>query len=205
MSNLIYSPYINAENTYHSKKMPITAFITLSAAMVAGTGGGFAANNICPQSTFGAKPFIRFVDSGRSPRGEISSHIALITRVRAAFGMNYTQLAYTLNVSRQTVYDWIKGSQPRAEALTRLWNMEALGLNLQEVSAPRKRSLLLRPVIEDKNLLTLLREDGDAASAIQSLLGNSLMDNSDPKSTAAPSRLKKVRRVSIEDVSRVFS
>jgi hypothetical protein len=207
MRDLIYSPYMNFETVHQSKKMPITAFITLSAAMVAGTGGILVTSNASLQNAFGAQPFIRGVDwERRRSEEEKYAHTDLISKVRAAFGMNYTQLAYTLNVSRQAVHDWVKGSQPRTEVLTRLWHMEALGRSLDGLSAPRKRSLLLRPIMEGKNLLTLLREDADVRSSIQTLLENSLMIESiSCNANPGQTRLKKVRRVSIEDISRVLS
>jgi hypothetical protein len=202
MGNLIYSPYIGREVALQSKKTPITAFITLSAAMVAGTGGVLSTSGSPAHNSFGARPIIRVADwERRRLREESSSHIALITRVRAAFGMNYTQLAYSLNVSRQTVHDWMNGSQPRADVLARLWHLESLGRDLQEISAPRKRSLLVRPVTDGKDILTIMRANGDVALGIQTLLGNSLTI----QANAVPSRLKKVRRISIEDVSRVLS
>jgi DNA-binding transcriptional regulator YiaG len=202
----IYSPYLYREPS-QPKRMPITAFITLSAAMVAGTGGMLAANNVPSQSSFGAKPFIQILDwERRRLEEEKATHIDLITRVRAAFGMNYTQLAYSLNVSRQAVYDWVNGSQPRADVLTRLWHLESLGRNLHGISAPRKRSLLLRPAIENKNLLTLIREDGNVTQGIHNLLGTArTTDTIDIQASSAPTRRKKVRRISIEDISRVLS
>jgi hypothetical protein len=162
-------------------------------------------SNASLRNAFDARPFIQ-VGERRRLEERNYVHIDLISRVRGTFGMNYTQLAYALSVSRQAVYDWIKGSQPRAEVLARLWHMEVLGRNLEGLSAPRKRSLLLRPVVEGKNLLTLLREDGNAEAAIQALLGSSLTaDSISIYASAESTRLRKVRRVSIEDVSRVLS
>jgi DNA-binding transcriptional regulator YiaG len=203
MSQLIYSPYIELESKYQPKKIPFTTVVTLSAAMVVGTGGILVTNNSSLQNSLNAKPFIQVADRGRRRLEQEGTIAELITKIRAAFGMSYAQLAYSLNVSRQTLYGWTHGTQPRAEALTRLWHMELVSTQMHKLSAPRKRALLLRPVVDGKNLLTLFREEGDVKAGIQSLLGTPNLESRE--AITAQVRTKRVRRFSVEDVSRVQS
>ncbi|WP_371180230.1 helix-turn-helix domain-containing protein [Thioalkalivibrio sp. AKL17] len=81
----------------------------------------------------------------------------VLAALRESLGLSITGLARAFDVSRPTVYAWIKGeTEPRSELWPRLQEMEQLASRAQRYSLSRPARLVRRPVLDGTSLLERL-------------------------------------------------
>ena len=145
----------------------IATFATLSAALIAGTGGCFVPSSMPLYAAMTAKPIILVVGREESslPATRITT-TQLVLNVRESFGLNFSQLAKVFGVARQTVYDWLQGAEPREQVLRRLWELDKLSSRVRALPIARRSSLLTRSILDGRTLLTLLEQNQDVEKGV---------------------------------------
>jgi DNA-binding transcriptional regulator YiaG len=93
-----------------------------------------------------------------------------IEQIRNVLSPAISDLAKSFNVSRQTIYNWMKGEQPTPEHTARLRDFALVADIFAEAGVPVNSVLLKRKVIKDKNLFEIIHEGGSAQYAAQLLL-----------------------------------
>lgn len=78
--------------------------------------------------------------------------------VKKTLQPSMSELASIFQVSRQSIYDWQKGSQPSEENLRRLGYVANVASAIGAVDLPRSGSLLKVTVVDGRTLLEIARE-----------------------------------------------
>lgn len=82
----------------------------------------------------------------------------VLAGLRESLGLSITDLARVFDVSRPTIYAWMKGeTEPRPELWPRLREMEQLASRAQRYSLSRAARLVRRPVLDGTSLLERLQ------------------------------------------------
>ncbi|WP_019625760.1 helix-turn-helix transcriptional regulator [Thioalkalivibrio sp. ALJT] len=82
----------------------------------------------------------------------------VLAALRESLGLSITDLARVFDVSRPTIYAWMKGeTEPRAELWPRLREMEQLASLAQQYSLSRPARLVRRPALDGTSLLERLQ------------------------------------------------
>lgn len=138
----------------------ITAFSSSGYAMP-GTGGDADAHYLIHKGNWVHDEAIEC----RAHQGEtdaIANEVPdaprLLATLRESLGLSITDLARVFDVSRPTIYAWMKGeTEPRSELWPRLREMEQLASRAQQYSLSRPARLVRRPVLDGTSLLGRLQ------------------------------------------------
>lgn len=79
--------------------------------------------------------------------------------IASAFGLNTSQMAEVLGVTRKTIYDWEAGATPRREKLDRIFRLRRVALDWQRSGFHAPGSSLHEAVVGGKSLWELLCAD----------------------------------------------
>lgn len=145
----------------------------VAATLLMGVGVGTGAYLNTPpsaQQTLSAATFFSassnpIVDDAvaRTPAEDIS-------HVRDVLSLSISNLASMLGVSRQAVYNWLKGEQPIPEHSAKLQDLAQVADLLLEFGSPISGALLKRKVIGGKTLFETISEGGSAHDSAQILV-----------------------------------
>ena len=152
------------------KTKSVTNYV-LAATMIVGIGTGVFLDDLdlCRQSRLKeaiAKPLTYYTSDkiySRSPAEDIQRTLDVLSP-------SVSDLAASFDVSRQTIYNWLRGEQPKNEHSSRLQDLAFAADIIAEAGIPVNGRLLKRRVIEGKNLFELLREGGSAQNAARLLV-----------------------------------
>ena len=121
-----------------------------------------------------------------------------IAQIRKVFSPAVSDLAKSLNVSRQTVYNWSNGEQPTPEHTARLKDLALVADLFAESGVPVSSVILKRKVIKGKNLFEIIREGGAAGDAAHLLLQIARSETSQRERLAARFAGRKVSQPSAD-------
>lgn len=93
-----------------------------------------------------------------------------LERIREVLSPVVSDLANTFGVSRQAVYNWLNGEQPKSEHIAKLRDFAQAADIVAEAGIPITGALLKRKVIEGKNLFEVAHDGGSARNAAQLLV-----------------------------------
>lgn len=93
-----------------------------------------------------------------------------LERIRKIFSPAISDLARALNVSRQTVYNWLNGEQPKPGHLTKLRDFAQAADAVAEAGISVTGALLKRKVIDNKNLFEVGQSGGSVRDTVQLLI-----------------------------------
>ena len=187
------------------RNVGITAFASLTAALIAGTGGAYASSNLSLYPAAAVRPIIIVVDHDRrrpSQQRYVSKSQVLL-KLRESFGLNLSQLARVFGVTRQTVYDWLQGAEPRASVAAKFWRLSEVAKQMDALGIARPSSVLCKPLEGQRTLLELLESDGPLEEAIAGL--PAFLSREATATHAWRSRNNGKRRHDPESSSRVIS
>ena len=143
-------------------------FMPLCAALIAGTGGAYAASNVQIADGFAANAMVTILEP-RENRDTTPTFSVQITRIRDVFGLTMSDLASILGVSRPTAYAWVNGSEPRAEYIDKLWMLSSWADDFEQLGISRITSYLRRPLVKGQSLLDLLASGEQLQQAVVEL------------------------------------
>jgi transcriptional regulator with XRE-family HTH domain len=93
-----------------------------------------------------------------------------LERVREIFSPAISDLGRALGVSRQAVYNWVNGEQPKPEHLAKLRELAQAADAVVEAGIPVTGALLKRKVVDGKNLFEIGQSGGSVRDAVQLLI-----------------------------------
>lgn len=149
----------------------LTAAAFLAGLVGAGTGGEWSA----VESKYGyAVPGLEFISSGRveSNRGEGYSSAVRESFEAIIVGLQTSSanLARVLDVSRTTVYNWMKGvSFPSREVRQRLTQLEKAAVKLSAAGIPAKSALAL-PIHQEMSFWDAFAANGDVEKMVERII-----------------------------------
>jgi DNA-binding LacI/PurR family transcriptional regulator len=118
------------------------------------------------------------------------------------FGLNMTELAQILGVSRPTVYSWINGSDPKELGAKSLISKLSGYVETLRAGGITKSDVLARqPVSEGRSLIDLLKSGKDVTAVVASIkaTATNMVGVSRIKRDFGPAT--KVRRVRADEIS----
>jgi hypothetical protein len=164
--------------------LPLAATAFVGLMMLAGTGGVLSSQPI-PSSIAGRAFFtgatcqIRYVPQRQrgssDDEDDAPSAVTLVlTGLQEQFAFNISELSAVLQVSRPTVYSWIRGDvEPRGGSLQRIDLLNTLVKQWNAISSRSIASVLKGRPIERSKVMVLLADDKvlapDAIRVIQSI------------------------------------
>lgn len=93
-----------------------------------------------------------------------------IDQIRGVLSPAVSDLAKSFGVSRQTIYNWLNGEQPKPEHTIRLREFALAADLFAESGIPVNSATLKRKIIKGKNLFEIVSEGGSARDAAQILI-----------------------------------
>jgi transcriptional regulator with XRE-family HTH domain len=136
--------------------------------LLAGTGGVITAHStevlhrwIHNPRIHIERPALKTIDM-RSP----AEHVA---NIRDIFTINMSDLASILGVTRPTVYAWLEGQEPKAEAVIRIQQLSHTADQIKQANIVRLDKLVHRPIINGRSLLDMLKADENPSEALAKL------------------------------------
>lgn len=93
-----------------------------------------------------------------------------LTRIREILKPAVSDLATLFGVSRQTIYNWQAGEQPKPEYIAKLDDLAKAADIIASEGLANPSLLLKRKISQGKNLMDIVREGGSASEASQKLV-----------------------------------
>lgn len=97
-------------------------------------------------------------------------YVALMQEIQAGFGRTMTRLPEVFGVSRQTLYNWLKGETPRPAHQEKLEQLAEAARVFSASGFKPTSPALDRTISQGKSLLQLLSEGADGREAAQNLM-----------------------------------
>jgi transcriptional regulator with XRE-family HTH domain len=131
----------------------------------AGTGGYMTAYGVEILSRWAYTPYFQ-VEHSAKKNVDTRSPAEHVANIRDVFGVNMSDLAVVLGVTRPTAYAWLKGDEPKPEAVTRIQQLSRAADQFNEAKIPRLDKLVHRPVLNGRSLLDILKADEDPSECV---------------------------------------
>jgi transcriptional regulator with XRE-family HTH domain len=135
--------------------VPYVVILPLYMALIAGTGGVYAASNIQLANELVSRPLICVIDASdqKNPVSKISEQIS---RIKKIFGLTMSELATVFGVTRPTAYAWLRGAEPHQEIVEKMWMLSSWADDFERLGIAQINIYLHRPLVEGKTLLRLM-------------------------------------------------
>jgi transposase len=139
-----------------------TGFVMLAAVFSGGSGSH--------SSIIGQVP-ARFVMPNGQAIGRNSEQIEVfetqkirsvteqVVLIRTVFGLNISDVANLFDVSRPTIYSWLKGIAPQGEALIKLNDFSKVSDRMALLELTRSDTLIKRPMFSGKTPFEILKKE----------------------------------------------
>jgi hypothetical protein len=155
--------------------MPVVLGLLASLPVVGfqvGTGGAATIDYL---KTRGSKGYALIVcASDLNPEAPATWRVASpaddLDHIRKVLRPSVTELAKTLSVSRQAIYDWQAGRPIAAENVARLKDIARAADLFARGGLEASSYLVRRPIINGKSLFDIIRDGGSAEAAAQTLI-----------------------------------
>lgn len=96
--------------------------------------------------------------------------VEYIQRIREIFSPAISDLAKSLNVSRQAVYNWLNGEMPKEKHLAKLQDLAQSAEMIAQAGISMTGSLMKRKIVNGHNLLEVSQSGGSVLDAVQALI-----------------------------------
>ena len=107
----------------------------------------------------------------KSEKVETRTIAEQLCNIRKAFGLNASDLAVLLGVSRPTLYTWLDGQEPRTEATVRILGHTKMADEFASLGLRRPDNLVKRPLFEEgASIFSLLLQGKEIRSRFEVLL-----------------------------------
>jgi len=150
---------------------PISHVRVMAIAFEVGTGGQETVDYYALRGfkgyTFPIE--LRTVWSDNNNSSLVRTPMEDLSLIRKVLRPAVTDLAFTMGVSRQAVYDWQNGKQIAVENAARLADLARAADVIEEEGLTASPQLLRRPIVAGKTLFELVREGGSAEDAAKNL------------------------------------
>jgi DNA-binding transcriptional regulator YiaG len=152
-------------NTYepHTAVKVVAPFLLL-----AGTGGVITAHSAEVLHRWIHDPRIH-IERHTLKNIDMRSPAEHVANIRDIFAINMSDLASILGVTRPTVYAWLEGQEPKAEAVIRVQQLSHTADKIKQANIARLDKLMHRPILNGRSLLDMLKADENPSEALAKL------------------------------------
>jgi len=147
--------------------------IILPLLLIPGSGGAVTPQGMDQLNRWVHNPSIRVEQRGRH-KAETRSPAEQVSSIRATYGLNMSELANLLGVTRPTAYAWLNGQEPKADSLVHIHRLSVAIREIEELNIPRIDSLIRRPIFEGRSLIDKIKANEnifEALATIKTLAG----------------------------------
>ena len=149
--------------TYQEPRIPSTQWakkgvfaIVLPLLLTPGTGGAVTAQGMDQLGRWVHNPSIRIEHRTRN-KTETRSPADQVSSIRATYGLNMSELANLLGVTRPTAYAWLNGQEPKADSIIHIHRLSSAIRDIEELNIPRIDRLIRRPIFEGRSLIDKIK------------------------------------------------
>ena len=136
----------------------------------AGTGGTEGGNFLISRNGYRAIYVIVIKSETPPPQTSYAPYADIMKEVQNGFGRTMSQLPAVFGVSRQTLYNWLKGEEPKEHHHDKLKQLAAAARVFAEESVKLTTLSLDRTVAQGKSFVELLGEGADGEETAQQLV-----------------------------------
>lgn len=167
--------FVKPTNTYSPRAA--IKFVAPLLVLTAGTGGVMTARSTAKVlNRWIYYPLIHIepsvakkVEPSVAKEVDVRSPAAHVENIRNVLAINMSDLASVLGVTRPTVYAWLEGQKPKAEAVIRIQQLSHAADEINRASIIRLDKLVHRPILNGRSLLDILKADEDHSEALSTL------------------------------------
>lgn len=109
------------------------------------------------------------IEHSVAKNGDMRSPAEHVASIRDVLGINMSDLASVLGVTRPTVYAWLEGQEPKTEAVTHIQRLSRVTDEINRANIIRLNKLVHRPILNGRSLLDILKTDEDPVAALTTL------------------------------------
>jgi DNA-binding transcriptional regulator YiaG len=95
----------------------------------------------------------------------VRTAVEAVERIREIFSPAISDLANTFGVSRQTVYNWLKGEQPKSDHFIKLTDLAQAADVIASAGISVTSAILKRKIFGGKNLFEIVSNNGSSREA----------------------------------------
>jgi transcriptional regulator with XRE-family HTH domain len=174
MNTTILSPYPSSSAIPIKNTQAAPAAVKLVASLLffaAGTGGNMTPHSIAEvQDRWSPSHYPRIrIEHSVPKNGDMRSPAEHVANIRDVLGINMSDLASILGVTRPTVYAWYEGQEPKTEAVTHIQRLSRISDEIKRINIIRIDKLIHRPILDGRSLLDILKTDEDPVAALVTL------------------------------------
>ena len=139
--------------------------------MTAGTGGTMTVHNAAELSRwtpYSITPLIQ-VEPLAPKKIDVRSPAEHVANIRDGFAISMSDLATILGITRPTAYAWLKGDEPKPEAIERIQRLSSIADRVKQMNISRLDKLVHRPLSDGRSLFDVLQTDADPTEVLASL------------------------------------
>lgn len=134
-------------------------FTFLLAFEIVGTGGMLTDGNISKFTPY--MPALEIIETSHADIDKFSV-VDQIILIRDIFGLNTSDLAVILGVTRPTIYAWLEGQGPKIDSILHIKKLFFIAAELKQFNIPRMDTIIRRPIFEGGySILDKLRANED--------------------------------------------
>ncbi len=133
------------------------------ALLVPGTGGAYSPEGLANLDRWTHQSAVEIHYPRRQDGTHAQTTVERVRQIRDAFGLNMSELATMLDVSRPTVYAWLNGQEPQPEAVARILRLSRAGDRFSALDVGTAVAYVRQPLFEGASLLELLKSDMDTS------------------------------------------
>ena len=167
------SNHTTTEEAVHAYRRPLPALRAKASeqsghwpSQSAGTGGIVAVTFI--KQELGYRRFEVVAERADAPHLPVS--VEWMQRVKTGFGRTMSRLPQVFGVSRQTLYNWLKGETPSAGHEARLRELVAAADAFRELGVTPTSAMLSRAIADGQNFLELMASGANGRETAQRLV-----------------------------------
>jgi len=149
-------------------KKGVAASVLPLLLLTPGSGGAMTAAGADQLNRWIYNPIINVEHSLRKGH-DLRSPAAQVSEIRDVYGLNMSELANILGVTRPTVYAWLNGQEPKPESLVHIKRLSSATHQIKELNVVRLEKLIRRPIFEGKSLLDKIKSNEDIFEALATL------------------------------------
>jgi transcriptional regulator with XRE-family HTH domain len=106
------------------------------------------------------------IEHSVAKNGDMRSPAEHVANIRDVLGINMSDLASVLGVTRPTAYAWLEGQEPKTEAVTHIQRLSRVADEINRANIIRLDKLVHRPILNGRSLLDILKTDEDPVAAL---------------------------------------
>jgi len=149
-------------------KHGVAAAVLPLLLLAPGSGGAMTSRNANQLNRWVHNPIIN-IEHSIGQKIDVRSPADQVSAIRTTYGLNMSELASLLGVTRPTVYAWLNGQEPKPDSLVHIRRLVNAIHEINELKVPRIDKLIRRPVFEGRSLLDKIKTNDDIFEALATL------------------------------------